>query len=81
MSRAKKYATSPTFRVTSPQGEAKRRVIVVKHPEHGTYTAKGVKDNLQAVIAAARAWGLQWSKIARECEFTEGKDDAVDATG
>lgn len=82
MSKAKKYAalTAPAAPVVV-KAKAKGRVIVVKHPEHGTYTAKGVKDNLQAVIAAARAWGLQWSKIARECEFTEGKDDVVDGTG
>lgn len=52
------------------------RTITVVHPTHGTYMARNVRDKLSAVQAAARAWGLQWSQIARECEFTEGEDNA-----
>lgn len=59
------------------------KIIEVEHPVHGTYTAEGVKDKLQAVQRAAKAWGgLQWSKIAKECRFTEVKQDAaLDGTG
>lgn len=86
MSEVKKYVTSPTVQSggfgTRPY-EKRGRVIVVKHPEHGTYTAKGVKDNLQAVIAAAREWKVQWSKIARKCTFEEAESRGinVDAEG
>lgn len=84
MSKTKKYAASsaPAAPVVV-KVKAKGRVIVVKHPEHGTYTAKGVKDNLQAVIAAAREWKVQWSKIARECTFEEAESHGinVDAEG
>ena len=59
------------------------RRIVVEHPVHGRHEAEGVKDRLQAVQSAAKAWGgLQWSTIARECTFTEVKaNDAVDSGG
>lgn len=50
------------------------RDIVVTHPVHGTYTARQVRDKLQAVQAAAKAWKLQWSKIAKECTFTDDMD-------
>ena len=57
------------------------RCIEVCHPVYGTYTAEGVKDKLQAVQKAAKAWGgLQWSKIARECEFRETTPQSPAAT-
>lgn len=52
------------------------RTIVVTHPVYGRFEAVGVRDKLQAVQAAAKEWKLQWSKIAKECAFT----DAVDST-
>lgn len=60
------------------------RTITVEHPEHGGYTAVGVKDKLQAVQDAARVWKRPWSKIAKECTFTEekgGEDDVVERSG
>lgn len=56
---------------------------MVEHPVYGRHEAEGVKDRLQAVQSAAKAWGgLQWSTIARECTFTEVKaNDAVDSGG
>ncbi len=82
MRKARK-TTPPSASLTPPlAGEAKGKAgrrIVVEHPVHGRHVAKGVKDKLQAVQRAAKAWGLQWSTIARECTFTEVKeDDAVD---
>lgn len=47
------------------------RVIEVKHPEFGVYRAEGVRDKLDAVRLAAKAWGAQWSRIARECEMRD----------
>lgn len=52
--------------------------IEVEHPVHGKFLAEGVKDRMQAVQAAARAWGRQWSDIARACSFREVKPDGVD---
>lgn len=56
-----------------PKGKA-LRTIVVTHPVHGSFRAAGVRDKLQAVQAAAKAWKLQWSKIAKECTFTDDLD-------
>ena len=50
------------------------RTIIVTHPVHGRFEAVGVKDKLQAVQAAAKEWKLQWSKIAKECTFTDALD-------
>ncbi len=47
------------------------RIIRVIHPEHGEYTAHGVKDRMEAVIQAARSWGEQWSKVAQKARFEE----------
>lgn len=52
------------------------KTYTVWHPEHGEFTAKGVRDKLQAVQAAAKAWGLQWSAIARECVFSSQSCEA-----
>ena len=48
-----------------------RRTIKVIHPEHGAYTAEGVKDKYAAVIQAAKTWGEQWSVVARSVEYEE----------
>ena len=80
MGKKKKKASEPAAQCIVPRPKT-GRVIEVKHPVHGTYTAKEVKDRLQAVQAAAKAWGgLQWSKIARECEFREVQADDLDGT-
>lgn len=51
------------------------KTIRVTHPLYGTYEAKGVRDKLQAVQAAAGEWRLQWSAIARDCAFEEVRED------
>ncbi len=50
------------------------RTIVVSHPIHGTFRAVHARDKLQAVQAAAKAWKLQWSIVAKECTFTDDLD-------
>lgn len=57
------------------------KVIEVTHPKYGTHRAQGVRDRLQAMQQAARAWKTQWSEIARECRFKEVKQDDLDAEG
>ena len=57
-------------------GEKALRTIIVSHPVYGTFRAAGVRDKLGAVQAAAKAWKLQWSKIAKECTFTDVVDTA-----
>ena len=47
------------------------KTIEVEHPVHGKFRAEGVKDRMQAVQAAAKEWGRQWSDIARACMFRE----------
>jgi len=64
------------------EGSKPRKTYIVKHPTHGEFRAERVKDRLQAVIAAAREWKVQWSHIARECEFEEVEPSAaVDKSG
>lgn len=40
----------------------------VKHPEHGEVNVVA-KDRLTAAAAAAKAWGVRWTSIARECSY------------
>ena len=49
----------------------KERTILVVHPEKGEFRAERVRDKLEAAQRAARAWGLQWSWVARACSFHE----------
>lgn len=55
-------------------GNRRLRTITVEHPAYGRYDAEGVEDKLEAVMAAARAWKVQWSEIARAASFTEEKE-------
>lgn len=57
------------------------KTIRVTHPLYGTYEAKGVRDKLQAVQAAAREWRLQWSSIARDCTFSSQSCEAPTEKG
>lgn len=47
------------------------REILVHHPVKGGYLAEGVADKLEAAQRAAKAWGLQWSVVAKESQFYE----------
>lgn len=47
------------------------RDILVVHPRYGTFEARNVQTKMDAAIRAAKAWGLQWSVVARECDFKE----------
>jgi len=40
----------------------------VTHPTHGTHEA-AAEDKLRAIHAAAKAWGVPWTSVARECEY------------
>lgn len=46
----------------------KMKPYLVRHPAHGEITVNG-RRKYDAVIAAAKKWGVPWSKIARECEY------------
>lgn len=43
------------------------RLYLIRHAEHGETTANG-HNKRDAIIAAARKWGVRWTSIARECE-------------
>lgn len=58
----------------APSGRKALRTIIVSHPVYGSFRALHVRDKLQAVQAAAKEWKLQWSKIAKECSFTDDLD-------
>ena len=51
--------------------EKRLRTIRVIHPECGSYTAVGVKDRMEAVIRAAKHWGVQWSQVAKVAMYQE----------
>ena len=55
---------------TTPAAPSKATVktYLVKHAKYGEITVKGV-NRYEAVIAAAKAWRVPWSQIARECEY------------
>ena len=38
----------------------------VRHPEYGEADVEA-PDRLRAIHAAAKAWGVRWTGIAREC--------------
>lgn len=54
----------------SPRVVQPIKLYLVKHPAHGEATARG-RNKLEAVKVAARAWGVPWTSIARECDFVE----------
>lgn len=54
------------------------KIYLVRHAEHGEITVKG-RNKYDAVIAAARAWRVRWTVIARECEYLVLAEDAAEA--
>lgn len=50
----------------------------VRHKEYGELTVNGV-NKYEAVHAAARAWGVRWTEIARECEYIVLAEDTPEA--
>ena len=46
--------------------EQERAAVTVLHPVHGAFRSTS-SDKLTAMREAARAWGLQWSELCREC--------------
>lgn len=55
------------------------KLYLVRHAVHGEITVKG-RSRYDAVIAAARAWRVRWTAIARECEYTILAEDTAEAT-
>lgn len=51
------------------------KLYLVRHEKHGETTVNG-ENRYEAVIAAARKWGVAWSSIARECEFIQLAEDS-----
>lgn len=52
--------------------EKKLRCFDVRHPKLGVCSVLDVRDKLEAVQRAAKAWGgIQWSRLARECQIVE----------
>ena len=58
-----------------PKASGSTKLYLVRHAEHGETTVNGV-NRYDAVTAAARAWGVRWSEIARECEYIVLADEA-----
>ena len=44
------------------------KLYLVRHPVYGEITVNG-RRKYDAVIAAAKKWGVRWTQIARECEY------------
>lgn len=57
-----------------PRFAGTMKLYLVRHKEYGELTVNGV-NKYEAVHAAARAWGVRWTAIARECEYIEGTND------
>lgn len=38
----------------------------VEHPEEGKCRVEGV-DRYEAIVAAAKAWGVRWTVVAKDC--------------
>lgn len=54
------------------------KLYLVRHKEHGETTVNG-RTRYDAVIAAAKKWGVRWSAIARECEYIVLAEDTAEA--
>lgn len=50
--------------------EQGRAAVTVLHPVHGAFRSTS-SDKLTAMREAARAWGLQWSELCRDCTLQE----------
>ena len=51
-----------------PRFAGTMKLYLVRHKEYGELTVNGA-NKYEAVHAAARAWGVRWTAIARECEY------------
>lgn len=72
-----------TFDVPGKDGKPKAipgtmKLYLVRHKEYGELTVNGV-NKYEAVHAAARAWGVRWTAIARECEYIVLAEDTPEA--
>ena len=62
----------------SPRFAGTTKLYLVRHKEYGELTVNGV-NKYEAVHAAARAWGVRWTAIARECEYIVLAEDTPEA--
>ena len=51
-----------------PRFAGTMKLYLVRHKEYGELAVNGV-NKYEAVHAAARARGVRWTAIARECEY------------
>lgn len=51
-----------------------RQTITVYHPEHGETEVRAAMSKMDALMEAARRWGVQWSVILREVSFKVEED-------
>lgn len=61
-----------------PHFDGATKLYLVRHKEYGELTVNGV-NKYEAVHAAARAWGVRWTAIARECEYIVLAEDTPEA--
>jgi hypothetical protein len=61
-----------------PRFAGTMKLYLVRHKEYGELTVNGV-NKYEAVHAAARAWGVRWTVIARECEYIVLAEDTPEA--
>ena len=61
-----------------PRFDGTTKLYLVRHKEYGELTVNGV-NKYEAVHAAARAWGVRWTAIARECEYIVLAEDTPEA--
>lgn len=61
-----------------PRFDGTTKLYLVRHKEYGELTVNGV-NKYEAVHAAARAWGVRRTAIARECEYIVLAEDTPEA--
>ena len=48
--------------------------VLVRHPDYGETVVRGVRNNYEAVVEAARRWKAQWSVVAKGAEFLTAEE-------
>ena len=61
-----------------PRFAGTMKLYLVRHKEYGELAVNGV-NKYEAIHAAARAWGVRWTAIARECEYIVLAEDTPEA--
>lgn len=55
--------------------ERERKDVLVSHPSHGETIVRGVQNNYEAIVEAARRWKAQWSEVAKFSTFVKLEEE------